>query len=785
MEKRFNRPLLLGLVLVLVIVFLAIAGPTLAPRDPLAENMIIQLQNGQWLVPPFRIFTPGFPLGSDMFGRDLLSRLLFAIRPTLVMVAIVALVRLFLGILIGLLAGWSGGRLARSLDGLIALALAIPVLLIALGAIAVVGVELGIWAFIIGLALTGWVETAQQVREQTRIVKSQVYVEAAHALGASNRQILSRHVLKQILPMTAMLFAFEASSTLMVTAGLGFLGYYIGGDVWVNVDDFVARRVSGMPELGQMLATSWAVLTQPWAMVAVGSTVFLAVLGFNLLGEGLRQSLDLALPRRRGVLSSVTSKACFWLDQNLWYPLSNIYGKPAVRVAAYGTLTILVLAAAIKAGSTEFVRDRFTSLVETAPNVQKQVKVNPEASAPASPGAGQTNQPAAGAATRGIDWSYQAHEFVRLGPIISPDGTVYLWLAENQLQILNSNGEFQGSLQLNYGPYVSNAGSFSNREIWPVPLPAGILLLITENQIVLGINSSGDVLWQVALDENLRGFAGVTDDGEALLDEKAGLNLIDFQGLRWQFTSKIAPYTAGDAITGPDGTIYYVVTNFSKGFVQAVSSVGEGLWTTEAQTDSFYDPLHISADGRWLFLAEDIFDAKTGQLLDYQPPVKIDEFIIGDDGKNYLRSGNKVMQWRIDSGSFEIVQTADWGADSTTRLRPPYLTRVDSNGLIWLYYQNQLVWLNPDGTILGTRTFDWSHDLLLGEDSGTNLRLCRYDNDRSSLECALYKPSEETPFWKETVSDVPPYDTIIAEGDSVYILTHENELVKVHFTFPD
>ena len=103
--------------------------------------------------------------------------------------------------------------------------------------------------------------------------------------------------------MLLMLFAFEISSTLMLTAGLGFLGYYIGGDVWVETDDFVARRISGSPELGQMLATSWVTLTKPWAMVVVGTTIFLTVLGFNLIGEGLRQNIGFAKIQRKGLLA--------------------------------------------------------------------------------------------------------------------------------------------------------------------------------------------------------------------------------------------------------------------------------------------------------------------------------------------------------------------------------------------------------------------------------------------------------------------------------------------------
>ncbi len=331
LRGKRNWPLIVGFGLVMLIAIFAIIGPNIAPKDP-AEESNISMIEGQWYVPPFDIGTPGYPLGSDRFGRDNYSRLLWGIRPTMIMVLVVAVVRLFLGVIIGLSAGWFTGKSGRVLNSLIQVALALPVLLVALGAIAIVGVELGIWAFIIGLSLTGWVDTALQVREQTRIVKNQVYVEAAGAIGASNQQILSNHILKQITPMLLMLFAFEVSSTLMLTAGLGFLGYYIGGDVWVETDDFVARRISGAPELGQMLATSWLTLTKPWALVAVGTTVFITVLGFNLIGEGLRQNIGFHKVHRKNSISEIRIKSGLWFDNYIWHPLIQFFRIKPLRL---------------------------------------------------------------------------------------------------------------------------------------------------------------------------------------------------------------------------------------------------------------------------------------------------------------------------------------------------------------------------------------------------------------------------------------------------------------------
>ena len=147
-HRKVNWSLLIGSVIVFLVVVIAIVGPRIAPQDPNEEHAILQVGE-KWVIPPFNAFqVKGYILGSDEFGRDLLSRILFAVRPTLIMVIIVAMVRLFLGTLIGLGAGWSTGRIGRILDGLISAALSVPIFMVALAAIAMLGAEIGLLAFI-------------------------------------------------------------------------------------------------------------------------------------------------------------------------------------------------------------------------------------------------------------------------------------------------------------------------------------------------------------------------------------------------------------------------------------------------------------------------------------------------------------------------------------------------------------------------------------------------------------------------------------------------------------
>src|SRR5690606_38707135 len=123
---------------------------------------------------------------------------------------------------------------------------------------------------------------------------TQPYIAAAKALGATGPQIVLRHISRHIGALLATLFAFEISATLMLTGALAFMGYFIGGGVWVITDGNlipVAERIAGMPELGQLVGTAEIRISSrpPWEMIFPGLVMALAILGFTLLGEGLRR----------------------------------------------------------------------------------------------------------------------------------------------------------------------------------------------------------------------------------------------------------------------------------------------------------------------------------------------------------------------------------------------------------------------------------------------------------------------------------------------------------------
>lgn len=289
--------MLIGIGLITLWIVVVFAGPQFALHDPMARNAIIRDPNGSWLTPPFPPFVVAdYPLGVDLAGRDVLSRLLWAVRPTFFLAMITGFTRLLLGTALGILEGWYSGRwLGDAINTMTSFAASVPVLLAAILVIGLLGIYApSWWYFVIGLSVTGWAATAQLVAKQVLGMRKEQYIESARALGAGDLQILVRHVLPQIRLLLPMILAFELSATLLQMAELGFLGVFLGRaeafDVPVgNLPGFRIQPIPGQPELAQMLSAGWeSILLTPWIAILSGTTFFLIIFSFMVLGEGLR-----------------------------------------------------------------------------------------------------------------------------------------------------------------------------------------------------------------------------------------------------------------------------------------------------------------------------------------------------------------------------------------------------------------------------------------------------------------------------------------------------------------
>ena len=709
-HRKVNWSLLIGSIIVLFVVLISIIGQRIAPQDPMEEHAILQVGD-KWVIPPFNAFqVQGYILGSDEFGRDLLSRILFAVRPTLIMVIVVAMVRLFIGTLIGLGAGWSNGRVGRILDGLISAALSVPIFIVALAAIAMLGAEIGLLAFIIGLSINGWGETARFVREQTKLIKGQLYIESAHALGASSTQMLTRHVLRQIMPMVWMLFAFEISGTLMVTAGLGFLGYFIGGDIWIEVADFVSRRTSGSPELGQMLATSWANLLQPWPLVLTGSVIFITVLGFNLLGDGLRQRLNPEYINRNSSFALFSSRFSFWFEQSVSYPVSGWFKVNRLR-------PVLVITAVVALMGSIYLY---------------QIKV-----------ASRFNSSRATLTVPGGQISASER--------IDPFGTLFMNstgpIDPTELWIINHPAGFSGN------PVISTDGTIYS---------AGL------DSILIALNPDGTPRWKTSLPEIPLGPLALGPQGIIYVtDTKGGLSSFSQDGnLLWTYTTQVFGKPNHGPIVASNGTIYYLLEDFRGDSLFALLPNGQLLWSAQPGTRSADTGLRLSPDGQQIFIKNVVINTTDGSLVDLTLPTQEDpllankaQLFVGADGKTYLLAGHIVMQWTQTSQGFNLVQSAKWnyraaGISQTSGY--PVDAGATPKGDIWLFYSGfyggtAVYWLDPTGKILGNFSPPYNENTRLITVDGVDIAyICGSANNSDQgpiTTCEAYRQNGSEPIW--------------------------------------
>ncbi len=696
-----NGPLLLGALLVLLVLLLAWRGPALAPRDPLESNPT-QRVGDVWLSPPFPPLTvPGFPLGSDQLGRDVLSQLLWAIRPTMTLVVLVAALRLLLGTLIGAVAGWARGRVGQAAQVLLASALSVPVLFVALAVIAAVGIEQGTRAFVLALALTGWGESASVVRQQTQVLKGQTYIEAARALGEGSVGIVTRHILRQIVPLLWMLFAYEISSTLVIVAALGFLGYYLGGETWVAVSDTVAQRFSGTPELGQMLAGTIGQLYHgPWRAFAAGSMVFLIVLGFNLLTEGLRLRLNSGHSR-----PTLVGRAWGWVSaqmgERIGEPLYARFGRRTVRV----TVALALL---------------FALLV----------------------GYGGRGRGAGSAAALLVPgdhpWATERHD---------PFGT--LWSAALGPKIPTLQARFTDASGFVGGPVISADGA---------------LYLAARNQTLYALEAErigAAPRWSAALPEVPVGSPALDAAGRIFVaGEGGGLVAFSPEGeLLWHTQPEGSlPATSGP-IVAPDGRLFYAVA----GTLRALSPEGKIVWQRLLLDAPHVQPPHLSPDGSLLLWGKRIVLAASGEDPTAQVPQGGTEYAVGADGRLYVRVQHGsgfigLTQWDfVAPGEAHVVREIGW-ADARRFVSPPQQMGATPNSVLWFAFSFEkiedakLAWTDLDGHALPVASFPHRPTRPLAVDGANVLYTCG-SNRESGPECLAFSPGSEQPRWQFPLPD--------------------------------
>ncbi|HSN77004.1 MAG TPA: PQQ-binding-like beta-propeller repeat protein [Anaerolineae bacterium] len=694
-----NWPLWIGLALLLLILVLAWLGPQLASHDPVKPVYIVQNpQTLAFVKPPFRPGQmSGYPLGADPLGRDTLSQLLWALRPTLILVLVAATVRLLLGLLLGVSSGWGAGRITRLLEGATTIAVSVPVLLVALCLVAAFGPQWGVWAFILGLCLTGWAEAARVLHDRTSLIKTQPYIEAAHALGASGTGAVFKHVLPHVLPMVWILLPLEISTALLVTAGLGFLGYFVNA-IWIPLGDWTVVRTAGQPELGQMLASGAAIAQRhPWLLLTTGAVVFLLVLTFNLLGEGLRRQADPTRARRRkGRLGAAVERASSSFNEIALERLAMGRGglTTALGVGALLLLVVGSIAALLRATA-----------------------IPSAASAVAVPGG-------------------------------------HLWAAGRH----DAQGTYWASTEGPRQPQV--AWTLADESGWaggPVVATDGTIYVTAKDGRLVAVNPRGAVLWTARLPGQPFGAPALSAEGYIyVLDSEAVLYVLDSQAnLVGAVRADPGATPLSSPVVDANGVAYFATERS----LLAVRPNGELVWRVGLPTYSYVSPQPLlSPDGRYVFFEDIVLDAATGRTLIEASDAILDRYLVGADGRLYLAGQDNFAAAIIDG---EEVQLQPQGQIDLLNLalgqRVPSAAGVAPSGRYWVFYGSpfdfaKLLWTEADGSTLNVVDYPWSGGtgrlVGLGED-GT-VYACG-SNGRSQrggiLECSGYLVDRPSATW--------------------------------------
>lgn len=269
----------IGLVILSFMLFLAVFGPNIAPKDPNRQNLILRLK------PPMvqdELGNVEFPMGTDALGRDVLSRMIYGARVSLTVGVVAVFIGGFIGIFFGLLAGYFGGVVDDIIMRVADIQLAFPFILLTIMVLVVLGS--GVLNLVLVLGVGQWVTYARIARGQAIAQREKEYVEAARSMGARDWQILFRSILPNSLAPLIVIASFNVASVILSEASLSFLGLGVPPTVptWGGI--LAESR-------DQLLGGSW------WLAVFPGVAIMLTVLSLNLLGDWLRDFLDPRLRR--------------------------------------------------------------------------------------------------------------------------------------------------------------------------------------------------------------------------------------------------------------------------------------------------------------------------------------------------------------------------------------------------------------------------------------------------------------------------------------------------------
>jgi peptide/nickel transport system permease protein len=273
-RRKWTVPFAAGVLL--AVLLCAVLAPRLAPRDPDEQDLTARLLPPSWQAGGM----PDYLLGTDALGRDMLSRIIYGARISMIVGFAAVTVQAGVGCVLGLASGYYGGRLDALFMRIADIQLAVPFLVLAIAVMAVLGAGLRNVIFVLGIS--GWVIYGRVIRSEVLAIKVNEYVEATRALGSSSARIMFRHILPNVSSSLLVISTLEIARLIIAEASLSYLG--------LGVQPPTATWGGMVADGRNWIMTSWWVSTLP------GAAIFLTVLSVNVVGDFLRDLLD---PRLR------------------------------------------------------------------------------------------------------------------------------------------------------------------------------------------------------------------------------------------------------------------------------------------------------------------------------------------------------------------------------------------------------------------------------------------------------------------------------------------------------
>ena len=428
-------------------------------------------------------------------------------------------------------------------------------------------------------------------------------------------------------------------------------------------------------------------------------------------------------------------------------------------------------------------------------------------------------------------WLFTAPEKIVIGPEVLSNGVINLVGESGNVYRLNPDGSAREEITLpsfEYDPesfyipisfyddgtitvrtpdkiFAVNADGTIRWEI-PITLSAegsvpfvvefgDLFLQLDSTRTLFAYTLADGLRWQYTFENSFREdfFSPAVDENQVYYVDSVGtLYAFSAEGLAWTYDPEEGLKAASAAIVAPDGHLYYTLTNSTVAFLQSLTPAGEPRWRTPLNTFRFYTSPEYSVGGQYLYVSEDIVRADTGELAPIEFPYEVDAFIRGEDGFDYLLTGDNVIRWQVGAEGFESLHTSRFNAEGLVTFSSPRVRVYPSQITEMEYYTRDgsyLVWLNPEGEVMNAFQIDWNLvRIQLQESDEASITTCEQRLIEKQLACTKYVAGTQDPVWETTLNGISgsfnPFLGLLIRNGQLYLLTDETNLYVLELELP-